>query len=388
MDTKAIIRTALFTPTSRGWGLPILLWGPPGVGKSDIIEELGAEHGFVTEILSPGERGEGAFGVIPVPERDDHGAMSIAYPPPDWARRMMATRGQRGLVFVDELTTAPPIVQPALLGLIQAKRIGATQLPDGVRVIGAANPPAQAAGGWELPAPVANRLGHVQWAPPTLEAWTTWLLGDQTEKEPVRAASDLESHVMAAWDGAYARAKGSVASFLRNRPELLHKMPSIDSPQVSRAWPSHRSWANATRAHAAAHVHGLNEEERDALVGGYIGIGAYAEFAAYSTKLDLPDPVELLEGRVKFEPDSSRIDVTFAVLSACSAVILSTESSAPTYEKRSSSFWKLLNAIGMDQIDIVIPAASAVIRSPAARHKEAIPVLGRIGPILRQVGIV
>lgn len=388
MDTKAIIRCALFTPIARGWGLPILNWGAPGGGKTDIIHEVGDDHGFMTEVLSPGERGEGAFGVIPVPVTDAHGMVTITYPPPDWARRMMATRDQRGLVFIDELTTAPPLIQPALLGLIQAKRIGATQLPGGVRVLGAANPPSQAASGWELPAPVANRLGHVQWSQPTVEAWTTWILGDQTEREPVRSASDLEDHVTAAWDGAYARAKGAVVSFLRTRPELLHKMPSIDSPLVSRAWPSHRSWANATRAIAGAQVHGLTEEDRDALVSGFVGDAAYGEFAAYSLRLDLPDPVALLEGRVKFVPDSSRIDVTFAVLSACSSVIMSTEPSAPSYDKRAGEFWKLLNAIGMDQIDIVIPAASAVIRSPAARHKEAIPVLGRVGPILRQVGIV
>lgn len=388
MDTKAIIRCVLFTPTARGWGLPILLWGPPGVGKSDIIEELGEEHGLVTEILSPGERGEGAFGVIPVPERDEHGSMSIAYPPPAWARRMMATRGQRGLVFVDELTTAPPIVQPALLGLIQAKRIGATQLPNGVRVIGAANPPNQAASGWELPAPVANRLGHVQWHPPSVEVWTSWLLGDQTERAPVRAASELELHVEAAWDGAYARAKGAVASFMRTRPTLLHAMPRVGSPQIARAWPSHRSWANATRAIAGAQVHGLGEEERDSLVSGFIGDAAYSEFSAYSLRLDLPDPIALLEGRVKFVPDNGRIDVTFAVLSACSAVILSTDLKSLAYDTRASAFWKLLDQVGLDQIDIVIPAASAVIKSPAASNKAAIPILNKISPILRQVGIV
>src|SRR5260370_41568839 len=88
----------LFTPlSSGGWGLPVLWWGPPGVGKSAVIEELEHRYGLPVETLSPGERGEGAFGVVPVPVDG-----VLRYPPPDWVTRM----ADGGIVFLDEISVA------------------------------------------------------------------------------------------------------------------------------------------------------------------------------------------------------------------------------------------------------------------------------------------
>ena len=139
-----ILRAALFTPTGNGeWGLPMLAWSAPGMAKSAKIEDLAASCDLPCEVLSPGERGEGGFGVVPVPKygADGRTPETLSYPAPDWTERF---KEGRGIVFVDELTTAPPAVQPAMLGLVLRKRIGATVLPPGVRVIAAANPPEQA----------------------------------------------------------------------------------------------------------------------------------------------------------------------------------------------------------------------------------------------------
>ena len=81
--------------------------------------------------------------------------------PPDWAVRLV--RAGRGLLFLDELSTAPPAVQAALLRLVLERRVGALRLPPGVRIVAAANPRSSAADGWELSAPLANRFVHLQW---------------------------------------------------------------------------------------------------------------------------------------------------------------------------------------------------------------------------------
>ncbi len=116
-----ILRLCLTTP---GALTPVIV-GPPGIGKSQRVKKLGAElfGDGMTEVLSPGERGEGAFGVVPVPNGDGY----LHYPAPDWVKRF--AESGRGLVFVDEINTAPPALQPALLGLILDGRIGGCQLP-------------------------------------------------------------------------------------------------------------------------------------------------------------------------------------------------------------------------------------------------------------------
>jgi len=81
--------------------------------------------------------------------------------PPDWAVRLV--QAGKGLLFLDELSTAPPAVQAALLRLVLERRVGALHLPPGVRIVAAANPRSSAADGWELSAPLANRFVHLQW---------------------------------------------------------------------------------------------------------------------------------------------------------------------------------------------------------------------------------
>ena len=62
----SLFRAAIFTPMSRGrWGLPLLAWSKPGEGKSAVLRELCESFGLPLVILSPGEMGEGAFGLHP-----------------------------------------------------------------------------------------------------------------------------------------------------------------------------------------------------------------------------------------------------------------------------------------------------------------------------------
>src|SRR5262249_29844746 len=65
-----------------------------------------------------------------------------------WARRLTETG--YGLLFLDELTTAPPAVQAAMLRVVLERAVGDVELPAAVRVVAAANPAGQAADGWEL----------------------------------------------------------------------------------------------------------------------------------------------------------------------------------------------------------------------------------------------
>ncbi len=382
----SILTAALFTPISGGrWGLPILAWGSPGVGKSAIIEALAARWGMACEVLSPGERGEGAFGVVPVP--DTNGV--LRYPRPEWT---CAFDGDvAGVVFVDEMTTAAPALQAPLLGLLLARRIGGHTLPSRVRVIGAANPPEQAAGGFDLAAPVANRVGHISWGEPSVEEHTRYMLGS-TEESTVGDASAEEARVLAAWPTAWARAVGLETAFLARRPALKNKCPEAGSPTASRAWPSDRSWEAATRALASAAVHGLSGEDTEEFVAAFIGEAAASEWFAWITEQDLPDPVAILDGHATFAHNPARLDRTVAVLNACVATVA--PKVAVRRQERANALWGLLEVLSGAKgtgpkvdLDVFVPACAGLVDAGLVDLAAAAATLAALQPVLRAAGI-
>src|SRR5262249_15965957 len=146
---------ALQTPGA----LPALIWGAPGVGKTARINALAEALGWDSEMLRPGERGEGALGVVPVPSED---RKVLHYPLPDWAARL-ARAGGGAVPFPDEIGSCAPALQPAIMGLALDGIIAGQKLPAHVRRIAAANPIDQAAGGWELAPALSNRFIHLTW---------------------------------------------------------------------------------------------------------------------------------------------------------------------------------------------------------------------------------
>ncbi len=398
MSMIDIIKASVFTPLPRGWGLPIIFWGKPGVGKSDILETIGRTYSLPTEVLSPGERGEGAFGVTPVPVKIGKDEYVITYPKPDWVYQFedaegAETEGAGGLVFVDEINTVPSLMPP-MLGLIQARRLGSTYLGRRVRILGAANPPEISAGGHDLPAPVANRVGHIDWQNPSADEWGEWLMehdGLTTFDIKPQSAFDEEKRVLKLWSKQYAMARGLIRGFIRAHRSLLHVMPEPGDPQVHRSWPSHRTWAMSTAAIAGAKIHNLSEEDEGTLVSSFIGEGAYLELAAYANAFDLPDPEKLLDGKIKWKPDVHRVDRTMAVLSTATAYIRAihdTDKKTPKFKARVIKMYELLILVGEDAPDVVVSAIKplSALRLTKITPK-AITALAKLRPILDAAGI-
>lgn len=384
----SLLKILVLTPTDDGMGAPAMFWGPPGVGKTKKIKRACAEMGMPLVVLSPGLMGEGAFGVTPVP----FGAgkeMRIHYPAPEWVD-LFEDAGDVGLVFVDEITTAPPSMQPPLLGLIQERRVGNHYLGERVRVLGAGNPPAQAAGGWDLAPPVANRMGHFDWAQPTQSEWSDYMMAragavQAAPPKPVDDLKTLEQRVLDAWAGPYAKAQGLVTSFTSRRPGLLHMMPAEGDPNASRAWPSHRSWDLATNVITTAEILGASEVEIDALVAGFVGNAAATEFVAFKASADLPDPEALLDGRVQWKHDPDRLDRTMAVLSACAALVA--PKTAKDRTKRADALWALISTTTAGPIDCAVPAARVLAKADLGGLKNAMPVLVKMRPVMDAAGI-
>jgi MoxR-like ATPase len=137
-------------------GTPVILWGPPGTGKTASVRAVARSLGLPCEVVIASIHEPTDFSGLPIVDGGD-----VRLAPPAWARRL--SECETGLLFLDELTTAPPAVQAALLRVVLERTVGDLRLGDGVAVVAAANPPGQAADGWDLSAPLANRFCHLDW---------------------------------------------------------------------------------------------------------------------------------------------------------------------------------------------------------------------------------
>ncbi|MGW4566881.1 AAA family ATPase [Streptomyces sp. NPDC004561] len=261
---------------------PVLLWGEPGIGKSAGIEQLAAGLGCPLETVIASVHEPSDFAGLPI-VGDDPATTGVPMAPPDWAVRLRRTR--HGLLFFDELSSAPPAVQAALLRVVLERRVGSLVLPEPVRIVAAANPPSSAADGWHLSPPLANRFVHLHWThdPRTVARGMTGTWPQFTV--PVVDHAKVP--------GAVARARGAVSGFLTARPGLVHHLPG-DAESRGRAWPSPRTWEMALKLLATGYATGASHEAVAAALTGAIGDGAGMEFLSYLENLDLPDPDRVL----------------------------------------------------------------------------------------------
>lgn len=213
------------------------IWGAPGIGKSAIVKAAAEKEGLPVidlraSLLDPTDlrglpavKGDRAFWCPPA-----------FLPAPD---------AKPGVLFLDEINAAPPLVQAAMYQLVLDRRVGEYRLPDGWRIIAAGNRAADRAVTFRLSSALANRFIHLE-LEPDLECWTDW---------------------------AYRHSVSPyVIGFLRARPTLLY-VRQADSP----AFATPRSWEMASDA---IKVLGGISEARDVLPG-IVGEGPAQEFIAF-----------------------------------------------------------------------------------------------------------
>ena len=277
-----------FLGAAAGQHTPVMLWGPPGVGKSQMVSQVAARHGAPVLDIRLSQMEPSDLRGIPFRAGD------IV----EWAVPAMlpnaARHGVRGVLFLDEITAAPPSVSAAAYQLILDRRLGEYTVPAGWAIFAAGNRQGDRGVTYAMPAPLANRFSHFE-VDAHLEDWTRW-------------AYDM---------GIDERLIG----FLRFRPELLFDFDPARNPV---AFPTPRSWEFA---HRALQKFGDRPELLSAALEACVGQAAGVELSAYLANLvNLPDLDAIVEGRAAEVPSDT--DLQYAVAAALVARALASRGSA------------------------------------------------------------
>jgi hypothetical protein len=244
---------------------PIFLWGPPGIGKSDIVKQLGEElEAHVIDIrLSLWEPTD----IKGIPFFDaNNGTMSWA-PPLELPNEDLASKHKQIILFMDEMNSAAPAVQAAAYQLVLNRRVGTYKLPDNVLIVAAGNREADKGVTYRMPAPLANRFVHmemtVDW-----EDYFGWAVDNKIHKD--------------------------VVGFLTFSKKDLY---DFDPKSSSKAFATPRSWSFVSELL-------FDDDEDDStltdLVSGAVGEGLAIKFMAHRKVAgQLPNPSDILSGKVK-----------------------------------------------------------------------------------------
>jgi hypothetical protein len=275
--------------------------------------------------------------------------------PPQWAVDLV--RAGRGLLFLDELSTATPAVQAALLRVVLERRVGALQLPPAVRIVAAANPRASAADGWELSPPLANRFVHLYWVHDK-DTVVRGLGG-------VWPRAQLPRLVPEKLPEAVAYARRAVCGFLRARPTLIHRLPSTETRRGG-AWPSPRSWEAALILLAFGTAASVSREVLAVLVRGAVGDGPGLELLAHLDRMDLPDPESLLA-----DPASAELPMRGDLRQATLEAVVAAVGARPQRERWEAGWAVLVRALETGAADLLV--APAMVLASLRRDDWEVP---------------
>jgi hypothetical protein len=243
---------------------PVFLWGPPGIGKSQIIADLTKELGGLCIDLRLGQMEPTDLRGIPFYNKDI-GKMDWAEPI-DLPTEELAAQYPIVTLFLDEMNQAAPAVQGSAFQLVLDRRLGKYKLPDNVVIVAAGNRESDKGVSFRMPTPLANRFVHLE-VRQDYDSWNEWAVSHREHKDVV---------------GYIGFAKNDLFDF--------------NPKSSSRAFATPRSWHFVSQF--------LNDEdatdaELSDLIAGTVGEGLAAKFMAHRKVAgQMPKPEDILAGKV------------------------------------------------------------------------------------------
>ena len=240
---------------------PVFMWGPPGIGKSDIVKQIGQDEGRdVIDIrLSLWEPTD----IKGIPYYNSQ-LNTMTWAPPS---ELPTDPESTAILFLDELNSAAPATQAAAYQLILNRRVGTYVLPKGVSIVAAGNREADKGVTFRMPSPLANRFVHIE-LKTDYEDWLQWATNNRVHEQVV---------------GYLGFAKQDLYDF--------------DPKSSSRSFATPRSWSFVSELLVDDD---LPENTLTDLVAGAVGEGLAVKFMAHrKVAKQMPKPEDILSGKVK-----------------------------------------------------------------------------------------
>jgi len=242
---------------------PSFIWGPPGIGKSELVQQITEDLDGHMIDLRMGQLDPMDLRGIPVPNKDTK--QMEFYPLDALPTEELASKYKTVVLFMDELTSAPPTVLGSAYQLILDRKLGNYKLPDNVVIIAAGNRESDKGVTFRMPTPLANRFVHFEMGV-DFDSWLEWAVNNRVHKDVV---------------GYLTFAKSDLYDF--------------DAKSSSRAFATPRSWTFASKLiHDDDDINTMTN-----LVAGTVGDGIAVKFMAhrkYAAKM--PNPLDILKGKV------------------------------------------------------------------------------------------
>lgn len=257
---------------------PVFLWGPPGIGKSDIVKQIGNDAGReVIDIRLPLWEPTDIKGI---PYYDPE-KKTMSWAPPS---ELPQDPDSQALIFLDELNSAPPSVQAAAYQLVLNRRVGSYVLPDGVDIVAAGNRDGDRGVTYRMPAPLANRFLHLEMTT-NFDDYLEWATLNQIHPEVV---------------GYLGFSKQDLFDF--------------DPKSASRSFATPRSWSFVSEILDDDISHDVLAN----LISGAVGDGLAVKFMAHRKVAgSLPKPEDVLSGKVT-KLDTKEISAMYSLtISLC-----------------------------------------------------------------------
>ena len=252
---------------------PIMMWGAPGIGKSDIVKQIADSEGReVIDIRLPLWEPTDIKGIPYYNSKENN--MVWASP-----AELPTDPKSNAIVFLDELNSAAPAVQAAAYQLILNRRVGQYHLPEGVSIVAAGNRDSDKGVTYRMPAPLANRFIHLEMKP-EFDDWLEWAVNNNIHKD--------------------------VVGYLTFSKKDLY---DFDPKSPSRSFATPRSWSFVSELLSDD----LDENTVTDLVSGAVGEGLAVKFMAHrKVASELPNPSEILDGKIT-EMKSKEISAMYSL---------------------------------------------------------------------------
>ena len=261
---------------------PIFIWGPPGIGKSEVVHQIGDEYkkSLVIDIrLSLWEPTD----IKGIPYFDAVQGRMVWAPPVELPDEATAKKHDIIILFMDEMNSAPPAVQAAAYQLILNRRVGQNHLPKGVSIVAAGNRESDRGVTYRMPSPLANRMLHIEMAV-NFEDWQNWATNNGIHPDVV---------------GYLTFAKNDLYDF--------------DPRSSSRAFATPRSWSFVSDMLESS---GLQGSQLTDIITGAVGEGLAVKFNAHREVAGkLPNPSDILSGKVK-KLDTNEVSAMYSLITS------------------------------------------------------------------------